>query len=155
MPGGLSPRHHLLPNVCTPRTAGGCVQHRATMVETLNQTMCNWDLPNVCSHVLLCTTEYVHTPPGQWGQRLQPGDCIFLETRAERTDLADCGRFPHISNFSGADRRKQNICRRDFAEEERHLPHFKYLICCFSRCSHFQHWYLYFIKWIFQTYFDS
>ena len=89
----------------------------------------------------LCTTEYVCTPPGQWGQCLQPDDCIFLETRAERTDLADCGRFPQISNFSGADRRKQNICRRDFAEEERHLPHFKYLICCFSRCSHFQHWF--------------
>ena len=49
----------------------------------------------------LRATEYVCTPPGQWGQRLQPDDCIFLETRAERTDLADCGRFPQISNFSG------------------------------------------------------
>ena len=101
MPGELSPRHHLLPNVCTPRTAGGCVQHWAILVETLSQTVCNCVLLNVSRHVLLCTIEYVCTPPGQWGQRLQPDDCIFLETRAERTDLADCGRFPQISNFSG------------------------------------------------------
>ena len=99
-------------------------------------------LANLCNRVLLSATNCVHRRTlDSGGQRVQPDDCIFLEPRAERTDLADCGRFPQISNFSGADRRKQNICRRDFAEEERHLPHFKYLICCFSRCSHFQHWF--------------
>ena len=141
----MSPRHHLLPNVCTPRTAGGCVQHRATMVETLNQTMCNWDLPNVCSHVLLCTT---YVPPNMCARPLDSGGSVCNLTTAfsskpERKEqiLQIAAVFLRLAIFQGADRRKQNICRRDFAEEERHLPHFKYLICCFSRCSKLQHWF--------------
>ena len=112
-------------------------QHCATLLLAVSLQI----YATVCFYLLPYLLLNVCTPWTLGGSMCNPTTAFSSKPERKEQILQIAAVFLRLAIFQGADRRKQNICRRDFVQEERHLPHFKYLICCFSCCSQLQHWF--------------